>query len=215
MIFPKAIQNLIEAYGEDMSILEELQKLKHNNQYLIQLGDAKFLSSTITFFMERVHDRPRLLNTIIMDTLLVAKEHFQKSPAGWVYRKIDKMEWRRLMLWVDCNMLTEDWDDIGNMAILDSIGNPIKEWSPFLEKFKSKFELWRNWEQYKVGEWLDNACREQERKDRLEWEQERLEEWEEHLRLNLLEFEEEYEQYYLEQWQEQEDDWLIGPMDEL
>ena len=162
-MFPKDIQKIIETYGEDMAILEELQKLKHSNEYLIRLGDAMYLSSTFG-----VLDRTISLEENIIRRLLIAEPHFQKSPAGWVYRKIDTMEWRRLDLWIDCNLLSMEYDDIGNFCILDSRGKPIKEWSPFLEKFKSKFMMWTHYDTYKVGEWLDNRVREQELKDQQE-----------------------------------------------
>ena len=162
MILPKSIENIILTYGQDMAILEELQKLKHCNSYLIQLGDARYLSSVFSPL-----DMTISMEDNIRRRVLIAEPRFRKTPAGFVYRKIDEMEWRRLNMWIDCNQLTEEYSDIGNLTLLDSTGTSIhfKKWCPFLEKFKNKFQMWRHWDEFKVSDYLDKLAREIDQED--------------------------------------------------
>ena len=154
-MLPKPIEKIVLAYGEDMAIFEELQKLKHSNEYLIQLGDAKYLSSAFSPL-----DTSRSLEDNIRRRLLIAERHFQNTPAGFVYCKLEEMEWRRLQMWIDCKQLTEEWGDMGRLTLLNSTGTPIKVWCPFLEKFKTKFQMWRHWDEYNVYDYLDKLARE-------------------------------------------------------
>ena len=91
MFFPKPVEKLILTYGEDMAILEELQKLRHCNSYLIQLGDARYLSSAFGPIDMSISAEDNVRRRV-----LIAEEHFHNTPASFVYRKIDEMEWRRL-----------------------------------------------------------------------------------------------------------------------
>jgi hypothetical protein len=165
MIFPKCIEELILTYGEDMAILEELQKLKHCNSDLIRWGDCRYLSSAF-----RPLDRTISAEDNVRRRVLLSKQHFYKSPAGFVYRKIDEIEWRRLKMWIDCKQLTEEWGNMGSLDLLNSTGTsiPFKKWCPFLEKFKYKFQMWRHWDEYKVSEYLDKLARQRDKDDEYE-----------------------------------------------
>ena len=84
-MFPKAVQNIIEAYSEDMSILEGLQKIKFR-QWVIDTGDETFLLYEDLNILEALHK---------------SEKAFWKSPAGWLRSELFSIEKKRMTLWYD------------------------------------------------------------------------------------------------------------------
>ena len=155
-MFPTPVQKLIDTYAEDMRLLEELQQLKHCNSRLIRSGDARYLAFAFTPL-----DLTISIEDNIRRRLVVAESRFRSTPAGFVYNKIYHMEWRRLDIWIDCNELTQEFGYMGSLTLRDGTGKPIdvKDWCPFLEKFKTKFMMWRHWDEYNVCDYLDRRAR--------------------------------------------------------
>ena len=129
------------------------------------MGDGKYLSSAF-----RPLDMTISVEDNIRRRLVVSEPQFRRSPAGFVYNKIYDMEWKRLNLWIDCNEITEEFGDMGSLTLLDATGKPIdlKDWCPFLEKFKNKFMMWRHWDEFNVSDYLDRLAHETLRRQDLE-----------------------------------------------
>ena len=125
-MLPTPVRKIIEAYGMDMSILEELQKLKYND-FVIQRADGMFFGHTLQP-LRPVQDStlsfPERLMCALSDNVQKAVADFPKTTAGWVYKKIDNMESRRIQIWCDINLVN------------------LKK-KPFLEMFKDNFAVWR------------------------------------------------------------------------
>ena len=128
-MLPTPVRKIIEAYSEDMSILEELQKLKYND-FVIQRADAMFFGHTLQA-LRPVQDPtltfPERLMCALSDNVQKAVADFPKTTAGWVYKKIDNMESRRIQIWCDIAIVSKN----------------KKKTKPFLEMFKDKFAVWR------------------------------------------------------------------------
>ena len=107
-MFPVSVQKIVEAYAIDMSLLEQLKKLTYSD-YIIQQADGKFseyslralrpIPDPILSFQER-------LMCALSNNVNQAVAEFPKTAAGWVYRKIESMELKRVQMWSDIKMLS-------------------------------------------------------------------------------------------------------------
>ncbi len=99
-MFPKAVQNLIEAYAQDMQLFLELKKLKYDGHMktVLQLGDEatdRVMEFSVIHGVDLELDNRRALKMVLRAGLI----GFMKSPAGFVHRKIAYQELKRQELW--------------------------------------------------------------------------------------------------------------------
>ena len=126
-MLPKAIRNLIEAYGMDMALCEELQKTKLNRQ-AIRNGDAEFCVGMITRmgfgFQSLYKATPEELGsrlyemdfkgTLDLNKLLKiwwkTNVYWEKHTGGWCMKKLEEIFDKRCKIWNDIG-INQYWGD--------------------------------------------------------------------------------------------------------
>lgn len=95
-MLPTPVRKIIEAYGMDMAMHEEMQKIIVSD-WLIRRADAYFLSQVMYHTMQQGS-----LNTDQLVQILVkSAPKWDKTTAGWCLNRIREMYYERHMLWVD------------------------------------------------------------------------------------------------------------------
>ena len=118
---------MIEAYGMDMALCEELQKTKINRQS-IRNGDAEFCVGLITHmgfgFRTLYNSTPKQLSGTLllmdyeasldlnelMNILWKTGAYWEKSTGGWCMKKLEEMFHKRCKIWWDIG-IDEYWGD--------------------------------------------------------------------------------------------------------
>ena len=125
-MFPKAVENLIEAYALDMGLFEELQKLKFKKN-IIRTGDEDLFVET----MMLLSHNGRVDTTDMLRILPVLYKDFWKTTAGWLYCKLHELYERRCKIWEDVGLFQTHFCDF------------------FLDKFEENSQLLRMWTKHR------------------------------------------------------------------
>jgi len=115
-MFPKAVQNLIEAYGMDMAFCEEQQKSTVNKR-LLGVAELRFKWNLVMIGVD-----PHLVDLLtteqlvhligrdispddVAKVLLKTQPIYNKTAVGWCMKGLDELWYRRCKLWWDIGIL--------------------------------------------------------------------------------------------------------------
>ena len=128
-MFPTEIRRIIETYGMDMALHEEMNKIKINKKLLhdadaeftlnlfnigINFGDVydlNYLDANIVAFTLRENQLRGVLDQEdIVKALINTEPHWSRTTAGWCMNHLEKMFYKRCQLWWNIG-ISEYWGD--------------------------------------------------------------------------------------------------------